>query len=129
LLFNAQILAASKPNDTVNFLDPLLWTWAEQNLVRGVILKDMLRKADKFNLEFYFEEEADWTKIVSFPYSGSKFDARTSFDDMIRELLTNLYKNYGRKITRSSRMRRGAGLPDDLYMVWMEETGQMDEFS
>jgi hypothetical protein len=63
----------------------------------------MLKKAEAFDLEFYFEDNADWTRIVSFPYAGSKFDARTTFDDMIRELLMNLYRNYGKKITRSRR--------------------------
>jgi hypothetical protein len=102
ILFNAQILAGEASN-TLDFYDPALWAWAEVNGHKGEVLKDMLKKAEAFDLEFYFEDNADWTKIVSFPYAGSKFDARTTFDDMIRELLMNLYRNYGRKITRRRR--------------------------
>ncbi|KAF1836035.1 hypothetical protein BDW02DRAFT_522078 [Decorospora gaudefroyi] len=99
LLFNAQILAGEASN-VLDFYDPPLWTWAEVHGHKGETLKDMLKKAEAFDLEFYFEDNADWTKIVPFPYAGSKFDARTSFDDLVRELLINLYRNYGRKITR-----------------------------
>jgi hypothetical protein len=106
LLFNAQILAAEAPS-TLDFYDPALWTWADINGDKGETLKDMLKKADAFDLEFYFEDNADWRRIVAFPYSGSKFDARTVFDPVVRELLMNLYRNYGRKITR-----RRAGTPE-----------------
>lgn len=106
LLFNAQILAQDVPKDTLDFHDPRLWTWAESHGERGDVLKDMLRKADAFDLEFYFEDEANWRKIVPFPYGGSKFDARTAFDNaMVKELLINLYRNYGRKITTRRRIR------------------------
>lgn len=100
LLFNAQILAQGVSKDVLDFLDTRLWAWADANGERGASLKLMLRKADAFGLEFYFEEDSDWTKIVPFPYSGSKFDTRTTFDDVIRELLMNLYWSYGRRITR-----------------------------
>ncbi|USP80678.1 uncharacterized protein yc1106_07952 [Curvularia clavata] len=66
LLFNAQILAAETSN-SLNFLDPALWAWAGVNGTKGEMLKDMLKRADVFELEFYFEDDADWTKIVSFP--------------------------------------------------------------
>jgi hypothetical protein len=99
LLFNAQILARDTPKETMNFHDPKLWAWAEAHGEKGEVLKDMLRKADAFDLEFYFEEEADWRTIVPFPYGGSKFDTRTALHTIVRELLINLYRNYGRKIT------------------------------
>lgn len=104
LLFNAQILAQGMSKDVLDFLDTRLWAWADENGEKGDVLKHMLRKADAFDLEFYFEEKSEWTKIVPFPYSGSKFDTRTSFDAVVRELLMNLYWSYGRKITRR-RMR------------------------
>ncbi|KZM18825.1 uncharacterized protein EKO05_0006613 [Ascochyta rabiei] len=100
LLFNAQILAQAVSKDVLDFLDTRLWAWADANGERGNVLKLMLRKANAFDLEFYFEDDADWTKIVPFPYGGSKFDSRTTFDDVVRELLMNLYWSYGRKITR-----------------------------
>jgi hypothetical protein len=101
LLFNAQILASDTSKDALDFHDPRLWAWAEAHEEKGEVLKDMLRKADAFDLEFYFEEDtADWKHIVPFPYGGSKFDTRTGFSDLVRELLVNLYRNYGRKITR-----------------------------
>lgn len=99
LLFNAQILA-EEASSTLNFHDPALWAWADVNGHKGETLKAMLKDAVAFDLEFYFEDNADWSKIVPFPYGGSKFDARTAFSDVVRELLTNLYRNYGRKITR-----------------------------
>lgn len=105
LLFNAQILAHDTPKDTLDFHDPKLWAWADANGEKGDLLKDLLRRADAFDLEFYFEDEADWRKTVPFPYGGSKFDARTAFGDVVRELLINLYQNYGRKITRQRRNR------------------------
>ena len=119
LLFNAQILARNTTSETLDFHDQKLWSWAEANGEKGEVLKTMLKKADAFDLEFYFEEEVDWTKIVSFPYGGSKFDARTAFDELVRELLMNLYQNYGRKITRRRRGGRslnignGVALHDD----------------
>lgn len=103
LLFNAQILAGDVPKDMLDFHDPRLWAWAEKNEEQGELLKDMLRKADAFDLEFYFEEDADWKGIVPFPYGGSKFDARTGFSNLVRELLSNLYRTYGRRITRRAR--------------------------
>ncbi|KNG50017.1 hypothetical protein DDE82_004607 [Stemphylium lycopersici] len=106
LLFNAQILAG-EASTVLDFHDPALWAWADVNGHKGDILKDMLKRAEAFDLEFYFEDNADWTKIVPFPYSGSKFDARTVFQPVVRELLMNLYRNYGRKITR-----RRAGTPE-----------------
>jgi hypothetical protein len=103
LLFNAQILARNTTTETLDFHDPKLWAWSEANGEKGEVLKTMLKKADAFDLEFYFEEDADWTKIVGFPYGGTKFDARATFDELVRELLMNLYQNYGRKITRRRR--------------------------
>ncbi|KAJ4319895.1 hypothetical protein N0V94_003667 [Neodidymelliopsis sp. IMI 364377] len=99
LLFNAQILAQGISKDELNFLDTRLWAWADANGEKGDVLKHMLRKAETFDLEFYFDD-SDWTKIVPFPYSGSKFDTKTTFDVVVRELLMNLYWSYGRKITR-----------------------------
>jgi hypothetical protein len=104
LLFNAQILARDTTKDTLNFHDSKLWAWADAHEDRAV-LKDMLRKADAFDLAFYFEDGADWRNIVPFPYGGSKFDARVAFSDVVRELLINLYRNYGRKITTQRRRR------------------------
>jgi hypothetical protein len=101
LLFNVQILSHEVSKEVLDYHDPRIWAWADVHGEKGAMLKDMLRKADAFDLEFYFEDNADWRKIVSFPYGGSKFDTRTTFDDdMVRELLQNLYRNYGRKITR-----------------------------
>jgi hypothetical protein len=106
LLFNAQILHDSTSNDVLNFHDTKLWQWADSHEGKGVLLKDLLRKADKFALEFYFEGEVDWTKVVPFPYSGAKFDTRTALDDIVREMLVRLYRNYGRRIMRRRRSRR-----------------------
>lgn len=103
LLFNAQILGADTSKDTLDFYDPKLWTWADANGEQGDVLKFMLKKADEFDLEFYFEEDADWTKIVGFPYGGTRFDTRTGLNAVVREMLTNLYCNYGRKITPNRR--------------------------
>ena len=106
LLFNAQILHKSTTKGALNFHDPKLWLWADSHEGKGVLLKDLLKKADKFALEFYLEDEADWTKIkgiVPFPYGGSKFDTRTAFNDVVREMLVRLYQNHGRRITRSRR--------------------------
>jgi large subunit ribosomal protein L14e len=74
----------------------------------------MLKRAEAFDLEFYFEDNADWRKVVSFPYSGSKFDAFTPFGDIVRELLINLYRNYGRKLTRSAGQRAVAESAGEL---------------
>jgi large subunit ribosomal protein L14e len=109
LLFNAQILAQNLSKDILDFLDTRLWAWADVNGEKGDALKHMLRKANAFDLEFYFEEDSDWTKIVPFPYGGSKFDTRTTFDDVVRELLMNLYWSYGRKITRRRTRQRESG--------------------
>ncbi|CAI6262430.1 unnamed protein product [Periconia digitata] len=108
LLFNAQILHGTGSNTTLNFYDSNLWQWAESHEGKGVLLKDMLKKADKFSLGFYLEGETDLTNIVPFPYSGSKFDARTALDNVERELLIRLYRNYGRRITTNRRGRRQA---------------------
>jgi len=112
LLFNAQILAG-EASTTLDLYDPALWAWAEVNGYKGEMLKDMLKRADAFDLEFYFEDNADWSKIVSFPYGGSKFDARTAFNDVVRELLMNLYRNYGRKITRRRAATTGQRVIED----------------
>lgn len=106
LLFNAQILQKSTPKSGLSFLDPKLWLWADSHEGKGVLLKDLLRKADRFALEFYLEDEVDWAKIkgiVPFPYGGSKFDTRTAFNDIVREMLVRLYRNHGRRITRNRR--------------------------
>lgn len=116
VLYNAQILGSSVPKDMLDFYDPKIWAWADTHGEKGEVLKAMLKKADAFDLEFYFDD-ADWTKIVSFPYGGSKFDTRTAFDNsLVRELLENLYKNYGRKITRSRRRPRTPSVEGDLEM-------------
>lgn len=110
LLFNAQIMGPQQVSkEVLDFLDTRLWAWADANGERGHVLKHMLRKANAFDLEFYFETDSDWTKIVPFPYSGSKFDARTSFDVVVRELLMNLYWSYGRRITRRRVRQRESG--------------------
>ncbi|EMD88812.1 hypothetical protein COCC4DRAFT_168293 [Bipolaris maydis ATCC 48331] len=119
LLFNAQILATESPG-TLDFYNPSLWAWADINGHKGEVLKDMLKRADAFDLEFYFEDNADWRKIVAFPYSGSKFDARTVFHPVVRELLMNLYRNYGRKITR----RRG-GTPEQRMIEGNNTTNDL----
>lgn len=108
LLFNAQILAQNVSKDVLDFLDTRLWAWADANGEKGDVLKNMLRKANVFDLEFYFDD-SDWTKIIPFPYGGSKFDTRTTFDDVVRELLMNLYWSYGRKITRRRTRQRESG--------------------
>ncbi len=100
LLFNAQILGRNVSKYILDFQDPELWAWAAANPSKGEVLTNMLRKADDFDLEFYFEDDADWQSIVGFPYSGSRFDAKTPLGRLVRELLTNLYTNHGRKITR-----------------------------
>ncbi|KAJ4988781.1 actin cortical patch protein [Stagonosporopsis vannaccii] len=109
LLFNAQIWGSRISKDVLDFLDTRLWAWADANGERGDVLKHMLRKADAFDLEFYFDHESNWTTIIPFPYSGSKFDTRTTFDDVVRELLMNLYWSYGRKITRRRTRQRDSG--------------------
>ncbi|KAF2262398.1 hypothetical protein CC78DRAFT_534890 [Lojkania enalia] len=105
LLFNAQILYSSTPRSTLNLHDPILWRWTDEHPDKGVLLKDMLKKAENFSLQFYLPGETDWSRIVAFPYSGSKFDARTAFDVLTREMLTRLYINYGRRITRRRERR------------------------
>jgi large subunit ribosomal protein L14e len=99
LLFNAQILYTKSSREVLDFHDPLLWQWVDDELDedRAEEVKDMLRSAEKFDLRFYNGD--DWEGIVPFPYSGEKFDARTAFGDMTRELLSRLYQNYGRRIT------------------------------
>ncbi len=100
LLFNAQIMAQNVSKDVLDFLDTRLWAWADANGEKGDVLKHMLRKAEAFDLEFYFDEDSDWTTIVPFPYTGSRFDTRATFNVVVRELLMNLYWSYGRRITR-----------------------------
>jgi hypothetical protein len=107
LLFNAQILYADTPRDALDFYDPSLWAWADTHIDdKGEIFKDMLRDAESFSLDFYREGETDWAKIVPFPYSGAKFDTRTRFDRVNRELLAMLYKNHGRRIATGGRRAR-----------------------
>jgi len=90
-----------------SFVDPVLWRWADAHEGKGVLLKDLLRKADKFSLEFYLEgEEGAQAKIVPFPYGGAKFDPRTPLNNLSREMLVRLYRSYGRKMTVSPRRRR-----------------------
>lgn len=108
LLFNAQVLAQNVSKDQLDFLDTSLWAWADANGDKGRVLKNMLRKANAFDLDFYFDD-ADWTNIVPFPYGGSKFDTRTTFDHVVRELLMNLYWSHGRKITRRRTRQREGG--------------------
>ncbi|KAF2873146.1 hypothetical protein BDV95DRAFT_568933 [Massariosphaeria phaeospora] len=113
LLFNAQILYKDTPKDVINFLDPALWKWADDRTSsddHGERLKDMLKKAEKFTLDFYTNGEKDWLKLVPFPYSGAKFDTRSVFDDIVRELLTRLYQNHGRRITSRGGRRAAQGL-------------------
>jgi hypothetical protein len=99
LLFNAQILYNDTPRETLNFLDPQLWKRAAQQDEKAVLLKNALKMAENFSLEFYREGETDWAKIVPFPYSGPRFDPRSSFDGVVREMFTRLYLNHGRRIT------------------------------
>lgn len=90
-----------------SLLDPALWRWADAHEGKGVLLKDLLRKADKFSLEFYLEgEDGTKARIVPFPYGGAKFDPRTPLNDLNREMLVRLYRSYGRKMTVSPRRRR-----------------------
>ncbi|KAI8934911.1 hypothetical protein NX059_008581 [Plenodomus lindquistii] len=114
LLFNAQILGGGVSSEVLDFHDPRLWAWADANGQRGDELKGMLKKAEGFALEFFFEEDPDWKKIVSFPYGGNKFDTRTTFDDVVRELLEKLYRNYGRRITRTTRQRSQQIVEEDV---------------
>ncbi|KAF2639396.1 hypothetical protein P280DRAFT_470764 [Massarina eburnea CBS 473.64] len=108
ILFNAQILQEANTKDIINFHDPKLWQWADSHEGKGVFLKDLLRKAEKFSLEFYLEDEdATRAKIVPFPYSGPKFDTKTTLNGIVRALLVNLYRNHGRKITNGRRRRGG----------------------
>ena len=119
LLFNAQILYRETPPETLHLYDPLLWRWADgegQQEGKGEMLKSMLKRAEGFDLEFYrdFDHETDWRNIVPFPYSGDKFDARTALDNIVRELLTILYRNYGRRMTRRRRTLRAANNDDGV---------------
>lgn len=103
LLYNAQILyRGHEDTEVLNFHDPGLWTWADNAAKRGdtkgEILKSMLRDADRFDMDFYFEHETDFAKIVPFPYSGDKFDPRGGWDRLKREMMTRLYWNHGRSI-------------------------------
>ncbi|ORX96028.1 hypothetical protein BCR34DRAFT_578921 [Clohesyomyces aquaticus] len=100
LLFNAQILTQVSDKTALNFHDPVIWNWAErhESEEKSALLKDMLRKAEHFSLEFYTPEDCDWRDIVSFPYSGPKFDPRTRLNQLSRELLVKLYQNHGRRL-------------------------------
>jgi large subunit ribosomal protein L14e len=103
LLFNAQILYKDSSPGVLDLHDPVLWQWADgdgEESGKGETLKDMLRTAEMFDLEFYHEDESDWASIVPFPYSGDKFDARTDLDGTTRELLGRLYRSHGRSIVR-----------------------------
>lgn len=89
------------------FVDPALWRWADAHEGKGVLLKDLLRKADNFSSEFYLEgEEGAQAKIVPFPYGGAKFDPRNPLNNVGREMLVRLYRSHGRKMTVSPRRRR-----------------------
>ncbi|KAF1977914.1 hypothetical protein BU23DRAFT_526526 [Bimuria novae-zelandiae CBS 107.79] len=117
LLFNAQILHQSSPKASLDFHDPALWRWADTHEGKGVLLKNLLRKTDKFSLEFYLEgEEGARAKTVPFPYGGAKFDPRTAFDtDVGKEMLVRLYRTYGRKITASPRRRRHRNIEEEPH--------------
>lgn len=108
LLFNVQILYKDAAKEVLDLHEPVLWQWAdgegEQN-GKGEKLKDMLRRAEKFDLEFY-EEDEDWEGVVPFPYTGDKYNARAAFDVTSRELLVRLYRTHGRSIIRPVRGRR-----------------------
>jgi hypothetical protein len=107
LLFNAQIFYADTPRGALDFYNSSLWAWADTHIDdRGELFKDMLRDAEKFSLDFYRDGETDWTMIVPFPYSGAKFDTRTRFGQLNRELLERLYKNHGRRIATGGRRAR-----------------------
>jgi large subunit ribosomal protein L14e len=110
VLFSAQIsysmFASIRPGPSrpdIDFHDPVLWQWADEEEAaktgKGEILKDMLKRAEEFDLQFYFDGETDWDKIVPFPYSGSRFDARATFNDASREFLAKLFINHGQRIT------------------------------
>lgn len=108
LLFNAQILYNESSKELLDLHDPVLWQWADTEGVedgKGKTLKEMLKSAEQFDLQFYRQDETDWMSIAPFPYSGEKFDARAVLDDITRELLTRLYRNYGRRLTRRPRRR------------------------
>jgi hypothetical protein len=109
LLFNAQILYDDTPRSSIDFHDSVLWQWADSEDAasgKGKMLKDMLKSAEQFSLQFYKEGETDWKSIVPFPYSGEKFDARAAFGNRVREMLARLYRNYGRRITTRARETR-----------------------
>lgn len=122
LLYNAQILHSGEHDkEIMDFHDPILWNWAEQAEDRGdpkgELVKTMLREADRFAFNFYFEGETDFAKIVPFPYSGDKFDTRGSFDNIKQALLQRLYYNHGRGImplnSVPNRNRLGQSLTDN----------------
>ncbi|KAF2131163.1 hypothetical protein P153DRAFT_337488 [Dothidotthia symphoricarpi CBS 119687] len=94
LLFNAQINRQIS-SATLDFLDPALWAVADANGARGQMVKNMLRKADAFELEFDFDEAAGSPEVVPFPYKRGSFDTLTGFNDTVREKLETLYRNYG----------------------------------
>ncbi|KAF2116946.1 ribosomal protein L14-domain-containing protein [Lophiotrema nucula] len=121
LLFNAQILARKTRREVLDFYDAEIWAWTDgKGQAKGPqcefyfdyqggegcgadagVVKEMLKKADTFSLEFYLPNETDWSgmvRIVPFPYSGPKFDARTAFDNMTREMLTRLYQSHAQSV-------------------------------
>lgn len=119
LLFNVQILYRDTSRDTLNLYDPILWQWADnegEDDGKGELLKDMIKRAEKFDLEFYKEGESDFKSIVPFPYSGEKFGAQNAFDNIVRELLTLLYRNHGRRIP-SARHRRSQYTTEEHIQV------------
>lgn len=106
LLFNAQILSQAGAMD---FHDPALWSWAQQaedaGDPKGRQVREMLKKAEQFSLNFYERGQTNFQGVVTFPYSGPLFDARSSLDQsrMQQELLAKLYRNYGWRITAGRR--------------------------
>jgi large subunit ribosomal protein L14e len=129
LLFNAQILYHGSSKGLLELHDPSLWQWADEDGLedgKGEMLKDMLKRAEKFDLEFYREGESDWMSIAPFPYSGEKFDARAALDDITRELLTRLYRNYGRRMTITRRGRHAEGHAAVMAETEMEGADRED---
>ncbi|KAF2712117.1 hypothetical protein K504DRAFT_479875 [Pleomassaria siparia CBS 279.74] len=110
ILYNAQILYNNTPTDLLDFYDPALWQWADEpeNVDgHGGRFKEMLKEAETFSLDFYRDGETDWTKIVPFCYSGTRFDTRTRLSRFSRELLMKLYRNHGRRITEATHVEMG----------------------
>ena len=68
-------------------------------------LQQALARASIFSLDFYMNGEDEWDRLMPFPYSGSKFNARHRLDPVLRELLLKLYRNHGRRIIGGLRHR------------------------